>query len=285
MFDKINKEKQKYESKIIIGFVITGIAFIFFMPLEVSLGPGAFFLIIIPFFGGAIYASYQFKQIKNLSNQFKEKYVSEELKKIFPDSQYDCYDGFSEAEVVESRLLYDRDRFKSEDMITGTYDGVKFKCCDVEQKEVRHSGKHTRVVTVFQGRFYEFDFPKSFVYDLLLTQPYNYRPFTSLSKIKTESVHFNSELKVYAGSEHEAFYILTPDFMEKLLYFDQKYYDKISFSFKDNKLYIAIDTRKDYFDIKAFKTVNASIFKEYQEELRDIQSFIKDLNLNIRLFK
>ncbi|HKL47392.1 MAG TPA: DUF3137 domain-containing protein, partial [Candidatus Izemoplasmatales bacterium] len=77
----------------------------------------------------------------------------------------------------------------------------------------------------------------------------------------------------------------SPDFMEKLLYFDNKYYDKISFSFKENKLFIAIDTRKDYFDVKAFKKVDDSIFKEYREELLDIKDLIHTLNLNQTIFK
>jgi hypothetical protein len=100
-----------------------------------------------------------------------------------------------------------------------------------------------------------------------------------------ESVDFNSELKVYAQNEHEAFYILTPDFMEKLMYFDQKYFDKISFSFKENKLYVAIDSRTDSFDIKAFKTIDGSIFEDYQSELLDIKDLIHTLNLNDTIFK
>jgi hypothetical protein len=73
--------------------------------------------------------------------------------------------------------------------------------------------------------------------------------------------------------------------MEKLLYMDDKYLDKISFSFIGNKLSIAIDSRKDYFDIKPFKQVNKSIVSEYREELNDIKEFIKVLQLDQTLFK
>ena len=67
-----------------------------------------------------------------------------------------------------------------------------------------------------------------------------------------ESIDFNSELKAYTDIDHDAFYILTPHFMEKLLFLDKKYNDKINFSFINNKLYISIDTRRDTFDIKLF---------------------------------
>lgn len=285
MFHEFNKEKSKYETGIILGYLMTGIAFILYLPLGAAIGGAAFFIIAIPFLGGAVIAGQNQKKIKNLSNQFKEKYVLEVLKKEFPNATYDYADGFTEDQVIESGLLKDRDRFQSEDMIQGHHENVNFKCCDITQKEVRNSGKNRKVVTVFQGRFYEFDFHKKFKHNLLLLQPYNFRPFSAYKKVETESIHFNSELKIYAENEHEAFYILTPDFMEKLMYFDQKYYDKISFSFKENKLYVAIDSRTDSFDIKAFKTIDGSIFEDYQSELLDIKDLIHTLNLNQSIFK
>lgn len=284
MFSDINKKKATYETRIIISYIAVGLSFIFYLPLGMAVGPAAFFIIAFPFLGGGIYAGYNHKKIKALSNDFKKKYVTGELLKVFPNSTYNYADGFSEEEVIESRLLLDRDRYHSEDMIKGVFEGVKFRSSDVEQKEVRSSGKSTTLVTVFHGRFYEFDFPKNFKHDLLLLQANQYKPFSGLKRVKTESIDFNSELNIYAQNEHEAFYILTPDFMEKLMYFDRKYLDKISFSFKDNKLFIAIDSRKDSFDIKAFKHLDESIFLEYEEELKDIKDLIQSLNLNQTIF-
>ncbi len=284
MFDDINKEKAKYEKHIVIGYFIVGLAFVAYIPLAMAMGPQMFFVIGIFFIGGGLYAATYHKKIKALSNAFKQKYVVNEMKKLFPDSQYYYDQGFSESEVVESGLLYDRDRYQSEDLMIGNFEGVGFRCSDVQQKEVRRSGKHTTVVTVFKGRFYEFDFPKPFMYNLLLLQPYNFRPFSNLTKVRSESIDFNSELKIYAQSEHEAFYILTPQMMERLLYMDKKYADKISFSFKNKKLYIAIDSRQDYFDIKAFSPVDETIFHGYREELQNIQDFIKVLQLDDHLF-
>lgn len=285
MFQKLNEEKARYERRMLIGFGVTIIAFISYIPLAISIGMIAFFIISLPFIGGFIYANSNYKKIKDISNNFKKVYVTEEMKKVFPASTYIYNHGFTEEEVIKSGLLFNRDRFASEDMISGKFDGVNFRCSDVLQSEVRKSGKHTVVVTVFQGRFYEFDFPKTFKSKLLLLQPYNYRPFSDFKKVKMESIKFNTEMKVYAESEHEAFYLLTPHFMEKLLYMDNKYLDKISFSFLENRLSIAIDSRKDYFDIKAFKTVNKSIVSEYRNELNDIKEFIKILSLDQTLFK
>ena len=285
MFDKINQEKAFYERKMKIGLTISAIAFILFIPAGAAAGPLGAFLMTIPFMGGAIYSGKQSQKIKEISVNFKKEYLEKELVKFFPYSDYKPHDGFKEKEVVYSNLLFERDRYYSEDLIIGSFEGVNFRCSDVKQEDVRKSGKSTRVVTVFHGRFYEFDFHKSFKHDLLLLQPFNFRPFSGFSKVETESIEFNSELKIYAKDDHEAFFILTPDFMEKIRYLDKKYLDKISFSFKDNKLFIAIDSRKDYFDIKTYKKVDESLIKEYQEEFQDIRDFITVLNLNSTLFK
>ena len=285
MFDKVNKEKAQYERGIKLGLFMTLGAFVSFIPLSLAIGPLAFFIIVFPFFGGAIYANKNSQKIKEISVEFKKKYVEEELLKAIPESKYKPYDGFKENEVVYSNLLFESDRYYSEDLISGEIDGVSFRSSDVKQEEVRGSGKDRKVVTVFQGRFYEFDFHKPFKYELLVLQPMSFRPFSGFEKVKTESIDFNNELKIYSNNPLEAIYILTPDFMEKLRYFDNKYHDKIGYSFKNNKLFIAIDDRKDYFDIKAFKNVDDNLIASYKDEFDDMKAFVKVLNLNSTLFK
>lgn len=284
MFDELNKKKQHHEMHMTIGYVVTGISFVLFLPLGAVLGPGVI-IIMIFFAGGGIYANHHRKLVKEMSNDFKRVHVTRELEKVFPNSKYYYDKGFTEQEVIASQLLRHQDRFQSEDMIIGKFDNVDFKCSDVHQIDIVKTKNGTRRRTVFQGRFYEFDFFKNFKYNLILAQPYTFRPFSTYHKVKMESIHFNSEMKVYAEDEHEAFYILTPHFMEKLLVLDRKYRDKISFSFLNNKLYIAIDSRKDYFDVLPFKPLDESLIREYLDEFYDIKEFITLLTLNSRLFK
>lgn len=288
MFNEINKVKRKYEYIIIGLYIVAAIIFIFLAPAILRMnidGDGAGFLMISPFLGASLFAGIFYASFKKLSTTFKVKYVPQELKKVFPNSTYNPHKGISESEVIDSRILKNEDRYHTEDLITGKFDNINFRCADVHQQDVRRSGKHTTVVTVFKGRFYEFDFNKNFKHDLLLLQPGKFRPFSNFQKIKMESVHFNSEIKVYAKNEHEAFYILTPHFMEKLLYLDNKYRDKISFSFHNNKLYIAIDNRIDSFDVRLFHRFDESIISDYEREFNDMKEFITLLNLTSRLFK
>ncbi len=285
MFNEVNKKKQVYELGIIFGWIFMFISFFAILFMRTSENWSSLLIFALSTIIGLLFIAFFGKKIKDLSNVFKQEYVTRELKNIFPDSNYYYNEGFTQHEVVASKLLKKQDRYSSEDLITGEFDGVGFKCSDVHQQDVRSSGKHTTVVTIFRGRVYEFDFFKNFKYNLLLLQPYNYRPFESYKKIKLESNLFNSEFKVYAKDEHEAFYILTPHFMERLLVLDRKYRDKISFSFNNNNLFIAVDNRIDTFDIKAFTPVSKDLIDSYVEEFKDMKEFITLLTLNSKLFK
>ena len=196
MFNEVNKKKQRFEKYIIISGIITAIAFITFIPM--AMATGFPILNMIFFMGGGIGIGFFTSKIKEISNEFKSKYVEVELQKIFPESKFYYDTGFTEDEVVRTKLLHNQDRYHSEDMIIGEFDGVKFCSSDVHMKDVRSNGKSTTVVTVFQGRVYEFDFNKRFKYNLLLLQKGQFRPFESFNKIKMESIQFNSEMKVYA---------------------------------------------------------------------------------------
>ncbi len=285
MFRELNKKINAYKTKAKIGFLITGLAFLMFFPVMTSLGPAGFIVIVIPFFGGFIYAAKNNQQINLLSQQFKEKYVIPELKKILPDANYRMHGGFSEQEVVDSGLLRKQDRFHSEDMIEGTYDGVAFKCSDVKQEDVSTDSKgHSHTTTVFLGRFFKFEFPKSFQHPIIITQPSLFPALFKSRFVETESIAFNSELKVYAEDKQRAFYLLTPAFMERLLSLDHYFKDQISFSFVDNNLYIAINNRKNTFEFNIRREIDESIFYEYQQEFIHIIKIIETLNMNKDIF-
>ena len=85
---------------------------------------------------------------------------------------------------------------------------------------------------------------------------------------------------VYAENEHDAFYILTPHFMEKLKELDNKFNADLLFGFVDNKLHIAVDNYEDSFEHNVFEEINeASIENEIIKDIKLITDFVKELNL------
>lgn len=277
------RKKQLYEGLTITGYILIGLCFLFYIPIgtsNIDLIP----LIFIGFISGGLLSGIASNKFKKLSNEFKANYLPQEIKKIYPDSTYELNKGFDKEEIYNSKVLSKQDRYFSEDLITGTYEGVKFQVADVKLQDVRSTGKSTTVVTVFQGQVYKFEFNKPFKSNILINQPSFFKNLFGWNRVKTESVEFNSELSVYSDNEHEVFYILTPHFMERIYQLDRKYQDKISFSFINNQLYIAINTKKDNFDLRMFRELDLSIIDDYKEQLYDIKEFIHHLNLDKNLF-
>ncbi len=280
-----NQRKAKYETMSIIGYISSGLCFILWVPIGASTRGAAIPVLVIGFLGGGILSGYARSQFKRISNEFKTIFLPDEIQRIYPDCTYDVASGFHEEEIFKSKVLKKQDRYYSEDLMIGKYEGVSFKSADVKIQDVRSSGKSTTVVTTFLGRVYKFDFNKRFKSNILVNQPKFFDNIFGWNKIKTESVKFNSELSIFSDNEHDAFYILTPHFMERLLILDRKYQDKISFSFLNSQLYIAINTGIDTFDLKMFKPLDLTIIDVYKKQLADIKDFVHQLNLEKNIFK
>lgn len=278
------QKKNQFETRSIIGIISSGLCFILWVPVG-GPNPGAIPILLIGFIGGGIMSSIATKQFKKLSNEFKTIYLPNEISKIYPNCSYDVNSGFHEDEIYKSNVLRKQDRYYSEDLMIGEFEGVKFKSADVKLQDVRSNGKSTTVVTTFLGRVYKFEFNKKFKSNILVNQPNFFgNIFSCWNRIKTESTNFNSELAIYSDNEHDAFYILTPHFMERLLVLDRKYHDKIAFSFINNKLYIAINSCIDTFDLKMFHSLDWSILEDYKKQLNDIKGFVNQLNLDKDIF-
>ncbi len=278
------KRKKYFEVLTVICYIVLGISILILISTNKK-NVGIFIIAISFIILSVITTRIVRLQFKKLSIEFKTIYLTGEIQKIYPDCEYDASSGFSEDEIDDSHVLKLRDIYHSEDLMEGTFDGVSFSAADVKLQEIRSTGKSVTIITVFLGRVYKFQFNKHFISNIVINQPNFFKNLFGWNKVKTESVEFNSQLTVFSKDALEAFYILTPHFMEKLLELDAKYNDEISFSFLNNQLYIAINTHKDTFDIKMFNELNLSILDEYRNQLQDIKNFVYDLNLDNTLFK
>lgn len=289
--EELNRRKKKFDNlKVISVFlIILGVILMFVVfPINIENESSEGSIYARLFFGaapGLLLMLYARNEIKKISNQFKATFVKTEIERLIPGAVFDYSRGISESTVRASKLVTLHDIYKTEDLIQGEIKDVDFRCADVLVRDVRKSGKHTTVVTTFQGRFYEFDFPKRFRSNVFLLQPGQFRPFSGMNKIKMESIQFNSEFKIYSNNDHDAFYILTPHLMERLLVLDSKYADRIGFSFLNSKLYIAIDNRVDTFDVTGFGDITQTDINKAVVEIENIIEFVEFLKLDDTLFK
>ena len=276
--------KKKTESKIIIGGALLILGLILLV-LLIDYGPFGLILIIpgifITFIGVA--------QFKTLSNDFKSNVLKDLFQSYVDHGKFEPDKGLSQSIVYATEFLKTADRFDTEDYLSGEMDGVKFVSSDVklQERHVEHTqnGTRTTYVTYFLGRVFRFEFNKSFDGYLQVLEKGKPTRRRKYSKIKLESVDFNKKFKTYCTSEHAAFYVLTPHFMEALREFEKNNRGNISFSFINNYLYIGINNFRDTFELKMFKVLNETTFNEFKRELLIIKEIVKELRLNNRIFK
>ena len=202
------------------------------------------------------------------------------IKKYIDDAFFDQNSGIDEALIRKADMGFPGyDRIKCGDYIKGSYHGHDIELCDLnlsELRTVRH-GKttSTRYVTVFQGPYMRISYDKELSSPVTLTKRYQ---LLSGNQVKLESEEFNRKYKVYCDSEHDAFYILTPHMMERIESVHEKAADDIYINFcNDGHVYIAIDNKRDSFEVSLRDKSIEEIEKRFNRELSYPLSVIDEL--------
>lgn len=109
-----------------------------------------------------------------------------------------------------------------------------------------------------------------------------FHPKTARKKIILEKTNFLRRWNVYSSDQIEARYILTPLFMEKIDEVRRLFHGKfIDFSFFNNKLLIAVHTRKDMFETTSLfsSALRYEKVREVVSQLHSIFAVIDTLDL------
>ncbi len=191
----------------------------------------------------------------NLS--FKSKYVQQVISSIegFEKLEYVPKGGFTWDDVRNAAAVNcgDKRYYDSEDLLMGEYENIRFQISDVCTRKMVRMSKKNRVEEIFSGQMIcldQFDdtkrsnghiqiFEKKFMSNMVGWKAEN--------EIHTENEIFNSRFSVFAYDEHNAYYILTPQRMEKIMYFADVMNGQVSFVFRDEKLFVAV-RRDSLFD-------------------------------------
>ena len=280
--------------------VVTLSSFMFFNHRNVSpivvLFPAIFFsavfLLIIYFLVAYFYTKNEAKAYKDA---YKTYFVYGSLAKIFTNIKYEPDAGLSEGFVNDFMFTYDR--YFSNDLVSATYKNIKFTQADVHTEQ-RHESTDSKgrtttyYVTIFKGRFLEFDFDRNFSTNIVLhthlfpgaehPNP-NGRKF---EKLKTESPDFNKHFTLYAQDGVDALYVFDPAFMEKVQNLHAACDKPLLMTFMDKKLCIALDDGKDSFEAPGYrKPLNEDVeFEKVNSDIKVITNFVDSLNLD-RYFK
>ena len=271
---------------IVINKGITFIFIIYIIFIEIIFGI-AMMIIIKNIING--------KEIKKFNKEYKNVYVLNFLKQNFEDITYKPEEGINKKEIKKYNTLNLGDRFTSNDYIYGTYKNVKFEQSDIHiQKKYEEEDKDGNKIitweTIFEGRYMIFDFNKNFKANVQVIS----NNFTKSSlphsknnkKVKLEDIEFNKMFKIYSEIEHDAFYILTPHFMEKIKKLYKELDAPIKLTFMENKLHVAVNNGEDSFEYNVLNPINEKeIEQDIIKDIKLITDFVNELNLDNNLFK
>ena len=233
-------------SELIIHIIPSLIAILFMLIIPVIIA-----IIIV-----SVLTSKEFLQYKKA---YKAYFVEQALNNTFTDIKYNHEAGLDSAILASTGMINTGDRYSSNDLTVGKHNDVGFIQADVhieEEEEERDSDGNIErdYYTIFRGRFMIFEFPKKFHSRVLVKSRYAEYLIAAtkngrkMEYIETESVDFNKLFNVYAEDGLDAFYVLTPDFMEKVQKLSQLYDNNISFCFTENRMIVGINDGGDAFE-------------------------------------
>ncbi|MBO7514574.1 MAG: DUF3137 domain-containing protein [Lachnospiraceae bacterium] len=248
---------------------------------------GALFLVIPPI-GLAIilYGTHRIQKLRQeMKELYKEAFVREPLMNNFENVTYEPQWGFP-AETVESfQLCQMGNQLYSEDYIRASYAGVDFEIAEVRVYDVYSTDdRDEHSTTYFEGRMMVFHLPDKAVYPMsIFSRKYKHRAISrreaKQTKVEFESSRFNKAFDVYAQNEHDAFYLITPQFMERLEILADKYADGIALHMIGNSVALAIsEPGKNAFDaeIEVGKL-------DFDKEMAKVQGEIDDIKMLITM--
>lgn len=274
----------------LIFLIILGIFFILsFMTFRSFL--------VIPMVIGVIVIVIIYAKLANdYRTQVKETIVKEMIIKEFDNVHFDIKNGFSRDFIKSTELISMGNIYRSNDLLSGSYHDVDFKQADVHIQQRTSNGKTTSTVTLFKGRWMVYTFNKRFTGYMQIRSNENRlfgnsKPISwfgsrpSVSRLKMENEVFNQRFNIYASDDHEAYYILTPHFMEKIIELDDSLQGNLVVGFIDNELHIALYNNQDAFEPSIFRSIDDEYYQAVQADIDLIKMVIDELTLDVNLYK
>jgi len=239
---------------------------------------------------------------KNYRKEYKSKIIARIINFLDEGMVYTPDSMVPVSEFLKSNISpLSVDSYAGEDHFTGKIGKTDIEFSEVTAKHLNTTqsgqGSKQEYVIIFSGVFLIADFNKHFLTNTLVLPDTAEKLFGKFGQtlqsigagkkklVRLENPEFEKEFCVYGEDQVEARYILTPSLMERILAYKHKWKSKISLSFCDSKVYLAINMNKNLFETRIFRPVADYAFIE--ENLRFLillTEIVEDLNLNTRIW-
>ena len=301
-FRSVEEARKAYAKRLIWQWSLFAVVFFALLAILLSNanGDSAMIFFVYGFFAAIIYVFLMAFANRRVSRAYRHAYktyfVEQNLRKTFTDLNYQHELGLNGTLLSLTGMINTGDRFTSNDFVSGKYKDVAFSQADVHiETEYTDSDGNTHYTTIFRGRFMIFEFPKQFNFKLAVVgkrfRAYR-KPGKSIKtgqkaqKITTESTEFNNMFRTYGQDGFEAYYILDPAFMVKLMDIATMHKKKVLFAFFENRLIVGLDDGKDSFEPPfAMKQIDeAKENAKISTDIKTITDFVDQLSLDRKLF-
>lgn len=261
----------------LVAFVI----FYFYMQRE----------ILLSIFMGVFSTLFFYAFIRNfLTSDFNKDFKLIAIQKVIESFglTYESENFIKYSKFTTPNIYLKPDTYSGNDLVYGSYNGVDFEFSDVFlQKRVQRVDEKGKVYvsyeTIFRGICFIANFNKNFT---STTYALSRNRNVSFFKIIMDNSEFEKEFNVYSSDKINAFYILTPNFMERILRLKNLFKSPLNLAFLDNKIYIYIEFGRDSFepDVRQSLVGDYSIILRYKAEILELLNIINELNLNRKIF-
>ena len=309
-------KKQKECRRAFVKYLFLGVLFIVISPvggafaakylLDSDLASLFFIIIYIPFFLVALMAnaSRVIDGLRDYEAFYKNVFVRAAIREVGPNFNYDPNAGISRKEFCRIGI-YSPDEFRAEDLISGTYNGVKFslsEAIDIPNDAKLNFGDSAALnllsaivfawetmkdMQAFSGSVLVCEFYKKFSGQTIVASRTLNTKFLG-EKERMDDTLFNDEFRVFTDDNVEARYLLTPAFMERLRELKIKFAGEmgVSAAFMNDKFYLFLNGAENKFETTLFSLPpsleDAALIKK---EISELLSIIDELNLGLDIFK
>ncbi len=235
-------------------------------------------------------------------NHYKTRALAALLKAIDPSLRIQPKSHVPEKTVERARFfLGGFDYFSGEDLITGTIGETRIYFSEVlaqrRSKRRRSSGARvTQKTTVFNGVVFVADFNKQFRSRTVLVPDVAEATFGGLGRffqrlnlvrgnlIQMENPELEEYFAVYGDDETEARYLLTPDFMSRLVEFRTRA-GPMRMSFVDESMMMAIPVARNLLEPSLGRSLlDPETFRTHWDDMNFFVGIVGDLDLNTRIW-
>lgn len=216
----------------------------------------------------------------------KSNGIMQELASFFGGFEYEFEKPISSEVLAQSLLFGNFNKTKSGDCFLGKYKDTKINIFEIKLENHTFNGKKKHKQKVFRGVCISLDMSKKFVGQTIVLKDRGILNILNrhgnLQRVSLESVDFEKKFEVYADDQIEARYLLDVALMERMLKLNELYFGKsVQFSFLNHQVLIAIETKKDTFEVCSFfkNNINYDLALNTYNQFKTIFSLIDTLNL------